>query len=217
MGQQGREVSGPRVVGAADVSKELGKGGLGVQPGGEQQRPSTPVRAADVRESTAHLQEKGNGLEGVLCARLRSTEGARRKEEHFEARRTRRAVTEQCRVAPLLPPCSLLRSALQRIVAQWPLNEALAAKKPSTTSRTALVLSGSGEPPLGLASLTLSGARRVGFLLPSVPICVDLWPAGYLFCCLSEGSHPPASRGLEESPEGRQRAGLMGSLSHQGL
>ena len=30
----------------------------------------------------AHLKEKGNGKEGVLCARLSRAEGARRQKEH---------------------------------------------------------------------------------------------------------------------------------------
>ena len=39
MGQQGWEVRGPDVIGGTDVSEELNKGGLRIQPGGEQQRP----------------------------------------------------------------------------------------------------------------------------------------------------------------------------------
>ena len=64
--EQGGKVSFAHVLLYADISKELGKGGLRIEPWCEQQGARAIVLTAELWVGTAHLEEDGHNLEGVL-------------------------------------------------------------------------------------------------------------------------------------------------------
>ena len=77
---QGCEIGLAHVLLCANVSKEeLGKGGLRVKPWREQQGAGAIMLPAELRAGTAHLEEDGHDLEGILCQELLRTERPRRE------------------------------------------------------------------------------------------------------------------------------------------